>query len=257
MNRKLVITLSLLAILGFGLAGQALAQTTGVPGVSAGDYFVYSITTQWSTTNANLAVPNELLVDNSTLRYNVTVEAVQDTNVTVLNNWVLTNGTVLTAPSQSDVDSGVLLAYMTGYPVFQGLFDANEAVNSLLYPSGNESLTINQTVTRDYASGKRDTNVISGSFAVSDVNNNTGTQTTTFYIDKKTGVLVESYNSYEFPDYTASITWTLKDTNLWTVSAPPLPLPVIIAIVVVIVAVIAVVIFYSERKKGRKKHRRR
>jgi hypothetical protein len=258
MNRKLTVTLSLLAILGFGLAGQALAQTTsGVPGVKLGDNFIYSITAQWSTTNASLAMPNVLLMYNSTLHFNVTVIAVRDSNVTLLNSWVFTNGTVLTAPSLSNVDSGALIDYIPGYPAFQGLFDANLAVNNLLYPSGNGSLTINQTTTRDYASGKRDTNVVTGSFPVSDPNNNTGTQTTTDYIDKTTGVLVELHNDIKFSDYNASITWTLKNTNLWTVSAAPLPLPlpVIIAIVVMIVAVVAVIVFYRERKKGKKKRR--
>ena len=261
MKTKLAVALFLLVILGLGLAGQAFVQAvqaaSGVPGVSAGDYFFYSITAFWSTTNAHLAVPNELLVENSTLHYNVTVEAVQDTNVTILNSWVFKNGTALTAPSLSNVDSGVLFDYLPGEPAFQGLFDANLAVNSLLYPSGNESLTINQTVTRDYASGKRATNVVSGSFSVQDVNNNTGTQTTTLYIDKATGVMVERDDDYDFSDYTASIIWTLTDTNLWTVSAAPLPLSLTVTIVAIAVAIaiIAVAVFYRERKKSRKKRR--
>jgi hypothetical protein len=255
MNRKLAVTFSLLVILGFGLAGQALAQTSGVPGVKLGDYFVYSITTHWSTTNDSLTIPTELLMYNSTLYYNVTVETVQDSNVTVMNNWAFTNGTVLTAPSLSNVDSGVLFEYIQGYPAFQGFFDANLAVNDLLYPSGNGTLTITQTITRDYPSGKRDTNIVTSGSPITDVNNNNGTETTTLYIDKTTGVLVERNDLIQFPDYTASITWTLTGTNLWTVSAATLPVPLIIAIVVVIVAVVAVVVFYRERKKRGKKNR--
>ena len=255
MNRKLAVTLSLLAILGFGLAAQALAQTTsGMPGVNVGDYLVYSITSHWSTTDASLTIPTELLMYNSTLYYNVTVGDVEGSNVTIENSWAFNNGTVLTAPSLSNVDSGVLFESIQGYPAFQGLFDANLAVNNLLLPSGNNSLTISLAITRNYASGKRDINVATASFPVTDINNNNGTETTTFYIDKTTGALVERYDNIAFPDYTATITWTLTGTNLWTVSAAPLPLLLIIPIVVVIVAVVAVVVFYRERKKGGKKN---
>jgi hypothetical protein len=259
LDRKLAVAFFLLAVLGFVLAGQALAQTTsGVPGVSPGDYLVYSITTTWSTTNESLAIPQELLVDNSTLHYNVTVEAVQGTNVTIENNWVFTNGTDVNAPSLSNVDSGILYSYIPDRPAFQGIYDANLPVNSYQYPSGNDSgAVISLTITRNYASGKRDTNVVTYNYPVSDYNNNSGTESTTFYIDKTTGVLVERQDHIQFPTYTASITWTLKNTNLWTVSAAPLPLPLplIIAIVVIIVAVVAVVAFYRERKKGGKKNR--
>jgi hypothetical protein len=265
MNRKLVITFSLLAILGFGLAGQTLAQTaSGKSGVMRGDYLIYSITSHWSTTNSSLTVPDELLRYNDTLRYNVTVESVQGGDqgsiIAILNNLVFTNGTDLTAPSYSNIDSGELISYIPGYPAFEGIYDANLVVNNLLHPSGNDSLTISQTITRDYYSGKRDTNVVITSDPIKDINNKTGTQTISTYIDKSKGVLVESNSDIRFADYNASIIWTLKDTNLWTVSAVPLPplplpLPVIIAIVVVVIAVVAVLVFYRERNLGRKKHR--
>jgi len=261
MNRKIAITFSLIVILGFGLAGQTLAQTASwEPGVMQGDYLIYSITSHWSTTNSSLTVPDELLLYNSTLRYNVTVDVVQGPLVAILTNWVFTNGTDLTEPSYSNVTSGELINYLSVYPAFQGIYDANLAVNNLLYPLGNDSLTISQTITRDYYSGKRDTNVVITSDPIKDVNNKTGTQTIVNFIDKSKGVLVELNSDIKFADYNASIIWTLKDTNLWTVSAAtlpplPLPLPVIIAIVVVIVAVVAVVVFYRERKQGRKKNR--
>jgi hypothetical protein len=261
MNRKIAITFSLLAILGFGLAGQTLAQTaSGKPGVMQGDYLIYSITSHWSTTNSSLTVPNELLQYNSTLRFNVDVDVIEGSIVVILNTWVFTNGTDLTAPSYSNVDSGELIRSLPGYPAFQGIYDANLTVNNLLHPSGNDSLTISQTITRDYYSGKRDTNVVITSDPIKDINNKIGTQIISNYIDKSKGVLVELNNDIKFADYNASIIWTLKDTNLWTVSAAPspplsLPLPAIIAIVVVIVAVVAVAVFYWKRKQGRKKQR--
>jgi hypothetical protein len=256
MNRKLAVTLSLLMILGFGSVGQVLAQN-GMPGVSRGDEFVYSITTHWSTSDPALMPPSVLLEYNSTTHYNVTVITVQSTNVTIMNNLAFTNGTVLSSPSLSNVASGQLYQSIPGYPAFQGFFDVNLAVNSPLYPSGNQSVTINQTVTRDYSSGKRDTNVVTGDFPISDINNKTGTQTITFYIDKSKGVLVERDDVLVFPDYTASIIWTLKSTNLWSVSAAPLPLPlpVIIIIAVVIIVVVVGLVVYRERKSSKKKNR--
>ena len=150
---------------------------------------------------------------------------------------------------------------------FHGFYLANLNVNDLLHPTGEEGedgLRVNETVSREYASGKRDTNVviISGpSILGSDLTNTTvGTTTITYYIDKATGVLVERKDYSEFPGQNGTEQhWVLKWTSLWTVSPStefPLPIPVLIVIVVVTVVAILAAVFYKIRKARGRRHRR-
>ncbi len=264
MNKKLCISILLLSLLCLGIVGQALAQTR-LPGVHYGDNFVYSLVSNWSSSNSSLTVPSELVDFNSTLSFNVTVTAVQGVNVTAMtvqrfgNNSTDDNRLIT-----MNVDSGSNY-FMNG---FAGFFDANLGAGDLLRPSGNdtnpvtgvtsESVRINQTIPRTYASGTRDTNVVTVSYPVIDASNTTlGTQTITYYIDKAVGVLVERKDYTEFPDQNGTELWTLKSTNVWTVSPPPLelPLPILIAVVAVVVVIVVAVVYRG--RKGRRKRSRR
>ncbi len=255
MNKKLTFALIALVLVCSGLMGQSMAQTeTKVSGVNAGDYFVFSITSQWSSSNSSATVPLYLVDINNTQYYKVMVSSAIGPNVTATNVWHFTNDTEVNTLVVMDVES-MAMYFMNG---FQGFCKPNLGVGDLLYSGMADSPTINQTVSRDYGSGKRDTNVVTFSYAVTDPANSTeGTEMLTFYIDKETGVFVERNIYTEFPDQTGSETWILTETNLWTVSAAqlelPLPLPVIIAIVVVIVAAIVAVLFLKKRKKGKKR----
>lgn len=262
MKRKLTITLFILCLLCFGIIGQSIAQTR-LPGVNVYDNFVYSITSSWNSSNASATVPISLVEINNTVTFNVTVTYVANDNVTATNTWSFSNGTRIDSLVTFDTNSGNLIDYIPGLPAFEGFYDANLGVNDLLRPSGNNTtpVWINQTVTRNYDSVKRDTNFVTFSYPSTDVTNSSiGTTTTTFYIDKPTGVLVERKDFTEFPDQNGTILWTLKSTNLWTVSATspqlPLPLPIIVAIVAVVIVVVVAAVYIRGRKGRRKKLRR-
>jgi hypothetical protein len=258
MNMKLTTTLPLLVLLCFGLVGQTVAQTR-VPGVQAGDHFTYTVSTSWSSDNLTARVPTILLEMNNTLWYKVSVSGVSCSNVTTTDVWHFVNGTEVPSLVVQDVDSGSMY-YMTG---FGGIVGANLGVNDLLHPSGDDLLWVNQTISRNYASGKRDTNVVMGSYPLEDSTNNTiGTENVAYYFDKATGVLVELRDAMEYvnPKENGSVIWMLRDTNLWTVSAfsltLPLPMPILLAIIAVIIVAIASVIFYRKRRNHKKKFRR-
>ncbi len=254
MNSKLTVAIPLLILLCFGLAAQAFAQTRA-PGVKAEDYLTFSITTRWNSSNSSLTVPDRLVDINNTDYYKVSVSDVTAFNVTATNVWRFKNGTELPALVILDTDTGSMF-YMNGY---QGFFDANLTAGDLLHPSGSDLITINQTISRDYASGKRDTNVVTLSAQI--VNNATnvtlGKEEVNFYIDKATGVLVELFDTTEYFDTaeTGSTIWLLTETNLWAASSPQseLLLPIIVAIVAVIVVVIVAVLYFKTRKKRKKK----
>lgn len=255
MNSKLTVAISLLILLCFGLAAQTFAQTTRAPGVKIGDYFTFSITSRWSSTDSSLTVPDQLLDLNNTDYYKVYVTDVFAFNVTANNTWRFKNGTELPSLVVLDIHSGTMY-YMSG---FEGFFIANLGVGDLLRPSGRDLFTINQTISRDYASGKRDTNVLTLSVPVVDnaTNVSIGMEELTFYIDKATGVVVELVDTTEYFDTaeTGSIIWRLTETNLWNASSPQLELtlPMIIAAVAVIVVVIVAVVYFKTRKHRKKR----
>ena len=265
MNKKLTITISLLIILCFGVVGQALAQTR-TPGVKAYDYLVYNITTHWNPSNASEATPATLIDLNNTKQYHVTITGISGANVTTNQLWDFVNGTELPYLVVWNLESAESY-YMTSG--FEGIVGANLGVGDLLHPSGNDSLTINQTITRNYASGERDTNVVQLSSPVQNSTTDSATNQTTyttigneevtFYIDKATGVLVEQRSEISSltPVESGSTIWTLKETNLWEISSSTttavLSTTVIIAIAVVIVIVAVAVAFVVIRRNGHRK----
>jgi len=223
MNRKLTITISLLVVLAFAVVGQALAQSQQI-GVHVGDRFVYGMTAQWTASDPNAKIPAGLVDANRTAFFNVTVSAVQNPNVTATIAWSFSNGTVVNSTVTVNVDSGEV-DYVPGLPIFEGFYYSNLSELEPLRPGGN-FIIINQTVSADYASGVRDTNFIQFTFVTSVSNNvTTGTQTTTYYVDKAAGVQVGRIDEAASLDpvtsllQTASVTWTLKETNLWLVSS--------------------------------------
>ena len=256
MNTKLTVAFALLFLLCFGRAQQALAQARA-PGVQAGDHFTYIITAHWSSDYAGATVPNDLLELNSTLWYRVTVSEVSGSNVTTDDVWHFANGTERPAVVVQNVDSGSSY-FMTG---LIPIFGANLTANDLLHPSGDDLWRVNETESRDYASGKRDTNVVTFSYPIEDSANIAIGTSASYYFDKATGILVERRENSVTSGETVSIILSLKETNLWTVSAAPplqlpLPMPILIALILFVTAAMVSVMFYGRRKSRRKKRRR-
>ncbi len=261
---KLATAISLILILSIGVAGQALAQTR-TPGVKGGDYLIYNLTTHWTSDNAS-DTPFDLTDLNNTKVYNVTISAVQDGNITTTQLWDFKNGTEIPFLVVWNIETAQSY-YMSSE--FEGIVGANLNVGDLLHPGGNDTFAVNQTITRNYASGPRETNVVElinpvqNATTNSDTNETTyntiGNETLIYYIDKATGVLVEQnteIDSFTAPE-SGSVIWTLKDTNLWTVSAdssfPEITMPIIIAIVSVVIVVVVLAVVLMMRKKGGRK----
>ncbi len=256
MNRKLTPAIITLTLVCVGLIGHVFAQTeTPISGVNVGDYFTFNVTSQWSTTNASATVPPYLLEINKTAYYKVMISSVIGPNVSATNVWHFNNDTEINSLVVMDVETREMY-FMNG---FQGFCKANLTAGEPLYSGITDSPTINETISRNYASGPRETNVVSFSYPVADFYNTTeGTETLTFYIDKITGVFVERIVHTEFPDQTGTETWKLTETNRWTVSAsaetlPPSLLPIISVIVVIIVVVVAAAFLTKKRKKKKKR----
>ena len=270
MNTKLAITISLLAILSLGLLGQALAQTR-VPGVNSNDTFTYSFVTHWTSSNASEPIPADLIGDNLTTHYTVTIGGIiNGTIVDATHLWYFSNETnprpfLFTVDLESGFPNDTSGSYP---PLIENVIGANLVAGDLIHPSGDDLVTINSTINRNYASGSRPTNVIdlNGPIQanVTDQNNQTvqetiGYQEVTHYLDKATGILVMQNTTIQSiipTQETESYIWTLTSTNLWDASpASGLPIIEIVAIIVIvaIVAVAIVAVYRMRQQKGRRR----
>jgi hypothetical protein len=267
MNRKLTIAFALLALLALSVVGQSFAQTR-VPGVTAGDTFNYTLTSYWNSDNASSTIPSDLLELNKTKSYDISVTSVIDTNVTTNDFWRFTvNDTENPSLVIQNVESGSSY-YMGG---LIGIVGANMSAGDLLHPLATDGWMINQTISRNYGSGNRETNVITFIDSVLDENNNTiGSKNETYSFDKQTGVLVERREDLVQYGDRAIIVLLLTETNRWTVqdsdwailrifreSLGDSYLLIIVGIIAaVIVAVVVAVVYFRRRKNPKKGFRR-
>jgi hypothetical protein len=254
-NKKFAVVI-FLTIICLSTNLYASAQTV-VSGVKAGDSFSYSISTHWSTTNSSLTNPPEYFVyNNQTKFYNITVLYVEDVNVVAMNLWEYYNDTQRLSRVDMNIDNGTVY-FISGEMYFPGFFPVKLSVGDLLRPGdSNSSVCVNSAEVWDYSSGKREVNVVVVCFQVRDYSNSSiGTETTTYYIDRTSGVLVKLVDSTVFADQTGSIEWALIATNLWEVSAPTdsfFGVPVILVpVVIAIIVVVASVIFLKKRRGGK------
>ncbi len=269
MNTKLAVTVALLAILTIGFIGQVFAQTR-FPGVQANDYYNYSVVARWTSDNATATIPQDLLDLNKTTEYKISIGGVLDVvNFTSTHIWKLSDGTEHDYLIEIDVQSGTPY-YLTGSrpPLAETAVGKNLNAGDLLHPSGNDSLTINQTIIKDYAGGSRSTNIVELNGPIqnetTDSNNQTilqtiGYQDITYYLDRETGIIVGLNSTVEsiVPIHEmASEVWTLTSTNRWDASpAIGWLAPAIIAVVVVVAVVLAAIVIFKPFKKGRKRRR--
>ena len=219
---RLIVAVALVIVIVLALVIFLVAQATPqgvVPGVKVGDEFVYDIKGFWSSDDPNASITYYFIQLNMTESYKITVTDVNGSKVTISTTWSFTNGTEFTGTNTVNVDTGAV------YPsdAFWAIYAANLKENDRARPSGGNQATINETTTRDYASGMRETNLVSLTEQYTDANDPTGTRTWTEIMntkfDKQTGVLVEfrDISLYTNPSITTNIAWTLKESNVWDV----------------------------------------
>jgi hypothetical protein len=218
---RLIVAVALVIVIVLALVIFLGAQATqgAVPGVKVGDEFVYDIKGFWDSTDPNATLSDFYAQLNMTDWYKITVTDVDGSKVSINTTWRFTNGTELTGTNSVDVDTG------TVYPTnaFWAIYAANLKENDRARPSGVSQATINETATRDYASGARETNFVSLTQQSYDADDPTGTRTWTEIMntkfDKQTGMLVEfrDISLFTNPSVTTNIAWTLKESNVWDV----------------------------------------
>jgi hypothetical protein len=192
-----------------------------VPGVKAGDVFIYDVKGFWSSNDPNATLPEAFLQLNMTEWYQITVTGVSDAEVSINTTWRFNNGTELKGTGNVNVETGI------NYPTqgFWAIYAANLRAGDQVRPNGPDRSTINETITREYGAGStRETNRVSLVLQYYDADDPTFSTTWTEYInthfDRQTGMLVEfrDISVYSKPQMTLTILWKIKDSNVWAVT---------------------------------------
>jgi len=244
MCKKILFLALLLVFLLSAVVVPSSAQPR-VVGVNVGDWFKFgTIDINWSSNDPNATFPPSgwewLEERNATEWVLFSVVDVSGTNVTFQSTEHFESETERIQISYIDVDTGA------GNISF-GAIAANLNANDTLYTAPPySSFTINETVTRTYPSGVRETNLFNMTDESSWTINETQYYyyyTMNFYWDKATGVLVEQYFEaiYQTGEYLTS--WSslasLTESNVWVVPEFPAWTLVLILFVVFTFAVVA------------------
>ena len=239
--------------------GYSLAQYQ-IPGIEENDYFIYKISAYWSSENSTKTVPGDLLEYNNTLNYEVDITSISGPNVTSTETWRFQDSTENQVIVVQNVDTGQLYV-MKGLSKMIG---ANLGSGDAVYPSGNETWSVNQTETKDYGGTKREINVIAFIDEAAESNGSISASSRTDYLfDKETGMLVEQRDDFQSSEENVSIVMTLTETNRWSITQNSgyqiefsLPLQIAVVIIVaVLISVVGIYVYHKSKIKSKKRRR--
>ena len=214
MKTKLV-ALSTIIIFLVTIEGVALAQPVDV-GVSKGETFDYSYNLLWSSTDPTATIPSDYVQLNNTQAIQFTITDISGSKISMEKTNIFKNGTQTKESGFVDINTGdIKINYGT---IIVG---SNLNAGDKLYPSGGHAI-INDTTTRAYPSGPRETN-----HYISETGDQNNLVKVELYFDKQKGVAVNYYfESHETSDgYTATTQETLTNTNsnVWMVAPGSTP----------------------------------
>jgi hypothetical protein len=215
----IAIIIVVIVVLAFIIIFSGVQPNQGVtPGVNEGDEFIFDIKGFWSSNNPDTAMPEAFSQLNMTEWYKITVTEVAGPQVSIEAIWRFTNGTEFKGTGSVNVETGIY----DPTEGFWAIYGANLRANDRTRPLGPDRATVNETTTRNYAGGTRETNRVSVIHEYYDADDPTSTWTeyVNIYFDRKTGMLVEllDMSTYTNPQQMLTIIWTIRDTNVWAVS---------------------------------------
>ncbi len=208
----ILLTILIAAVIIFTYLGTK--SQVRLPGVSVGDTFTYDVTSFWNISATNATIPQRMIEINQTKSFRVTITNVSDAMVTTRDTWIFKNGTEYNSTGMINVETG----FNTGG--FWPVVAANLGKNDLLHPAGQNKITVNETIVREYPSGARETNYFKLKYQGVDDEYGYYTAEADYYFDKATGMLVELYDRSTFISVgtQGAILWKIKESSVWVVS---------------------------------------
>jgi hypothetical protein len=224
MVSKLFITIVMIFVLisvaiVFVVSNPAFNQLD-VSGLKAGNVFKFSIKgfSEVNDENASASIPARFLELNMTEWYTVTVTSVSGPDVTFNTTWHFINGT----ENQNIGKVNVLTGVNNG--ILWAIYPKNLGLNDLVRPEGTDGAIVNQTESRNYPSGNRETNIMTMQQGFVDADDPTLSRSYDDYLyvhfDKAAGMLVElrDMKIYSDPQVILTLEWQLLDSNVWAVT---------------------------------------
>jgi hypothetical protein len=215
-----------------------VSAQSATPGVTAGDVFQYSYTATWNSTKTNEPVPSNIADLIQTQSFQIKIIGVTGTTVNAETTTRYKDGTTKTETGTVNVQSGDI-----HLPFGNLIIGANLNPNDKIYPSWEQDF-INQTVTRNYQSGSRETNQ-----RLVETNTENAYEKTEVYYDKARGIAIESYFERRdiYPSQTQTFTETITNTNseVWSV-IPEFPSTAVLMLLLIAIPIVLV----AYKKKG-------
>jgi hypothetical protein len=210
-----------------------------VAGVSKGEVFDYSYNLIWTSTDPSATPPNDLAQYNNTQKIELKITDVSESIISADFIRLFYNGTQTVQSGSINIESGTATI-----PFGFLIVSANLNKDQKVYPTGGHQV-ITDTVMRSYASGQRETNVMSGGDS---------SETTTIDFDKVKGVAFDY--SYEIRstsgDFNIVSTETLTSTNSneWAVASSTMfnATSIIVIVIVSILIVLAAIVVFQKRR---------
>lgn len=248
MNNKITLTILIIAILM--TVPPAVTGKLASPGVSKGDIFEYTYNVTWSSTDPNAPVSTDIAKLIQTQSFQIRITDVTGTTVNAEVTTRYRDGTTETETGFVDVQSGSIHMPF-GTVIIAGNLDAKDSI----YPAWDQD-TINETVTRTYQTGSRETN-----HRLVETTSANRYEKTEVYYDKIKGIVVSSY--YESRDTYNSQTETFIETitntnaNVWAIASSGTASAfvfngfdlLVVIVIIVIVSVLIILTLYRRRRK--------
>jgi len=207
----LLFAILILAVIILTFSGtRTLAR---LPGVTPSDTFTYDVASFWNSNDPNATIPQSLSEINQTESFRVIITEISGSMVTTLDTWVFKNGTEHNSTGLVNVETG----FNSGG--FWPVVAANLGKDDLLHPAGQNRITVNETIIREYPSGARETNYFTYNYQGNDEDYGYYIAEGDYYFDRATGMLVELYDKSEFlsANTQAAILWRIKESSVWVV----------------------------------------
>jgi len=172
-----------------------------------------------SLQSIDAVVPEDFYQINQTDFYRVTVVDINTSHVALNSLWRFLNGTEINETQHIDLSDG---AKSNEYG-FWSIYGANLNIGDYLRPNGKDYVKVNNTDTFTYADTVRQRNYFKMENEFRDMRDPTGSTLRydyiSVYFDRETGMLqnLVNYQSYNNPQYTLVITWTLVGSSVWQV----------------------------------------
>ena len=206
--RKVFLIFFLCSILASTMILRVRAEEVGV---SQGNVFEYDVVSHFTLSAEN--APADLLELNNTKLITVTVKEISGNLITTEIKTQYKNGTEVSSSGSCDIDTG----NCTGLPFIAANLQKNDSVN----PSASEPWYVNETLTRNYKDGPRETNYLKFEYSEPVEAGGEFTGSVEYYFDKSTGVLVEYTTQSSYGGLTSIAHSELVSSNVWLVGDAP------------------------------------